>query len=109
MRGATLYLNDMLEEREREQRRRTRKAFAGAIVVALLGLAAAMRPVPPPQVIVKWKDREIERVVTQIETVEKPTTTVPAAATRAVKLLPFAWPPVDLVALTPLRPRHLCA
>src|SRR5437763_1379634 len=42
MRGATLYLNEMLEEREREQRRRGRKALGGAIAIAALGIAAAL-------------------------------------------------------------------
>ena len=51
MRGATLYLNEMLEEREREQRRRARKAVGGAIAIAALGIDAAMHETPPKIVL----------------------------------------------------------
>jgi hypothetical protein len=92
MRGATLHLNDMLEDREREQRRRARKAFAGAVLVALLGIAAAMRE-PPVKVIHERvvKTVEVECSVTQTAAVEKPVivrTPIPGH----VKLLPVKWP-----------------
>src|SRR6266498_3198668 len=105
MRGATLYLNEMLEEREREQRRRSRKAFGGAIVVALLGLAAAMREGPPKIVIQKIFVRvPFDRIVTHTETVEK-RVIVQTAAPRMFKLLPLTWPPLT-VEVAPTR--HLC-
>jgi len=106
MRGATLYLNDMLEDREREQRRRARKAFAGAVLVALLGIAAAMHE-PPAKVIHDRvvKTVEVECSVTQTEAVEKPVI-VRAPVPGHVKLLPVDW----VVPITPLEPspRHLC-
>jgi hypothetical protein len=105
MRGATLYLNEMLEEREREQRRRARKAFGGAIVVAVLGIAAAMREPPPKVVIQKIFVRvPVDRVVTRTETVEK-RVIVHTAAPRTFKLLPLKWPSLA-VEVAPTR--HLC-
>src|ERR1043165_1851901 len=106
MRGATLHLNDMLEDREREQRRRARKAFAGAVLVALLGIAAAMRE-PPGKVIHERvvKTVEVECSVTQTAAVEKPVivrTPIPGH----VKLLPVDWdPPIPPPEPSP---RHLC-
>jgi|GEM_PF-4407218 len=107
MRGATLHLNDMLEDREREQRRRARKAFAGAVLVALLGIAAAMREPPAAKVIHERvvQTVEVECSVTQTAAVEKPLivrTPVPGH----VKLLPVDWDPP--ITLPEPSPRHLC-
>jgi hypothetical protein len=54
MRGVTIYLDEALEERERQQRRRSRKLLGGAIAIALLGVGAAMREpqAPEPKVVV---------------------------------------------------------
>jgi hypothetical protein len=107
MRGATLYLNEMLEEREREQRRRSRKAFGGAIVVALLGLAAAMREGPPKIVVQKIFVRvPVDRIVTRTETVEK-RVIVHAAAPPEIELLPLRRHTIDLVGEATAT-RHLC-
>ena len=111
MRGATLYLNEMLEEREREQRRRARKAFGGAIAVAVLSLAAAMREVPPKIVFQKIFVRvqvpvPVDRVVTRTETVEK-RVIVHVAAPPEIERLPLRRHSLDLVAQAEPT-RHLC-
>src|ERR1043165_5879998 len=109
MRGATLHLNDMLEDREREQRRRARKAFAGAVLVALLGIAAAMREppaAPPPSTKIEVRERVVEVECAMTQTVPVAVivrTPVPGP----VKLRQYEWPSEPLPPLE--RPtRHLC-
>jgi hypothetical protein len=115
MRGATLYINDMLEEREREQRRRTRKAFAGAIAIALLGLGAAMRQpkAPPPTVVKTTVDRpvpvEIEcSVMRAVEVEKEKPVSVQAATPPSIPLLPLRGHGIELVDPTAAPTRHLC-
>jgi hypothetical protein len=117
MPGATLYLDEFLEDRERKERRKRRKAFAGAIAVALFGLAAAMR-MPPPKVethvveVPRPYAVEVEGSVTETVPIEKPVivrTRVPGMIGR----LPFVWPEANIAEITrtlePSRPvHHLC-
>ncbi len=114
MRGATLYLNEMLEEREREQRRRARKAFGGAIVVAALGIAAAMREAPPreappPKIVDRPVPFEVECTLTRRETIEQ-RVIVPAPPPPAIEPLTLGRHYSVLVADETVDPRarHLC-
>src|SRR4051794_15975763 len=110
MRGATLYLNDLLDERERQQRRRGRKAFAGAVAIALLGFgAAAVRgsKATPPIVVTTTVDRigEVECSVMQRVEKEKRVIVV-APEPPPIPLLPSRGRQLDLLSAPPTR--HLC-
>jgi hypothetical protein len=101
MRGVTIHLDEVVEERERE-RRRARKVFAAAMVVALLGIAAALREPPTKTITIIKTDtvwREVECVVTttQTERVVVPPIVI-------VRHHPVSAPPEVVDAST----RHLC-
>jgi hypothetical protein len=111
MRGATLYLNDMLEEREREQRRRARRAFAGSALVALLGFAMALRkpPTPDPKVVFRDRTVEVECSVTQPATPATPPkpTILRQSVVRFIDPLP-PGPNRNIGLLDAQQAHHLC-
>jgi len=106
MRGITLYLNDVIDEREREKRR-SRAIGILAIAAALFGIGSALYE-PPPAVIEKVIVKTV--TVTRIVPVEHTTFVPITVAVATPSLLPTARnfsdlrPPEIVDPLT----RHLC-
>ena len=112
MRRATLYLDEFLEERDREQRKKSRRLIAAALLLALLGMGAAMRKadvitVERKVVQTVYQDRVVYRDVT---VVERSQPIRPPIADATPSALPLAR---DFAALVPPeivdpKTRHLC-